>query len=100
MSSYQTAQSSAPSKKKRNGTINCLANFFFFFLRLVEMKMLAGLCLSAVLQLLTMCRARCVIKAFQLRRSSCMPCTATASWERRTVQVCQVLLLCVCSLCS
>lgn len=67
------------------------------------MKVLAGLRLRAVPQLLTVCRARCVTKAFQRRRSSCMPCTATASWERRlprTVQVCQALLLCVCSLCS
>ena len=103
MSSYQTARSSAPSKKRGNGTINCLADFFFFFFRLVQMKMLAGLCLSAVLQLLTVCHARCVTRAFQLRRSSCMPCTAMASGERRlarTVQVCQALLLCVCSLCS
>lgn len=64
--------------------------------------MLAGLCLSAVLQLLTVCRAHCVTKAFQLRRLSSMPCTATASWERRlarTVQVWGVLLLCVSSVC-
>lgn len=87
--------------KNRNNTINCLANFFLFFLRLMEMKILGGPCLSAVLQLLIMYRALCVPKAFQLQRSSCTPCTATAVRERRlagTLQVCHTWLLSVCSL--
>lgn len=83
-------------KRKRNGTINCLPNYFFF--RLVEMKTLTGPWLSAVLPLLTMCCAPCVIKAFPLQRLSRMPCTATVSWDRRlarTAQVCHES----CSLC-
>lgn len=89
VSSYQTAQSTAATKKRTN-TTNCL--LFLSFLRPVKTKMLAGLWLRAVPQLLTACRARCATKAFQLQRSSCTLCTATASWERsllRTAQVCQ-----------
>lgn len=88
-------------QKNRNNTINCLANFFLFFLRPMEMKIPAGPCLRAVLQLLITYRALCVPKAFQLRRSSCTPCTATAVRERRlagTLQVCHAWLLSVCSL--
>ncbi|XP_040503203.1 BRCA1-A complex subunit RAP80 isoform X5 [Gallus gallus] len=64
--------------------------------RLVEMAVLTGLCLRATTCLLTTFRARCVTEASRLRRSSCTPCTAMASWERmlpRTAQA--VVLLCV-----
>lgn len=65
--------------------------------------MLAGLCLSAVLQLLPRCCALCVTTASQLTRSRCTPCTATARQDPsllRMLQVCQVLLPRVCSSCS